>query len=214
MNILITTPVYDDPTHYLKEWSQIIIKEAKNRGIKPIILDGKNVTKVEFEKRVEAQDPKFVFLNGHGDSDNVCGRSDNEVILKSGENDNLMKERIIYTRVCNSLGNLGKKCVERGAKAYIGYSFYFFLLYDPNMISRAREDEVAKPFMEVSNAIPSAIIKGNSVKEALDKSKTQYKKWVEYYKTHYDLNAEHILTFLMYNMAFQNFEGDPDAKIQ
>ena len=214
---MITTPDHDDITQYLRAWSKIIIDEAKSKNIFTIQLDSSNATRAEFNAGIGRYNPEFILFNGHGNSNTVKGYKakdrDAEILLQVDDNDSSMKGRIIFARTCESLGNLGKTCVQKGAKAYVGHRIPFFLPHSGTMASRPLEDEMAKPFIEVSNSVALAILKGATVGEAIERSKARAQKWIEYYNTHYTMYAEHILPFLKINVASQAIEGDSMAKL-
>lgn len=46
--ILVTRPNYDFPTTYLYQWSELVIDEAKSKGITVLDLDGKKANKRNF----------------------------------------------------------------------------------------------------------------------------------------------------------------------
>jgi hypothetical protein len=215
--ILYTTPNFDDVTSYFREWSREIDSTARMKGWDIYQLDEENVTRENFESRLTSNDPDFVFFNGHGSEDKVYGHkegsNDPESILISDDNDNLMNNRLVYARVCHSLRELGRKCVEKGATAYIGYKRGFVILTDPNQYFNPLEDKIAKPFMEISNIIPSVLIKGKTVKEALDRSFQQFIKNVEYQETHYNPYAQAIIGYLALDMEALGAIGNPDAKV-
>ena len=215
MNILITTPGDEEDTHYLRAWTLDVVKEVKNKGHTLIHLDLDDVKRQNFESRIHKQNPCFIFLNGHGSADSVSGSPRTEIILKAGENDNLTNGRIVYARACDSLGGLGKKCVfEQRAKAYIGYSAGFIFPNEYSVkSSRAATDELARPAMEVSNAIPLALINGASVKDAMGKSQERYQKWVEHYQIHNTEEGDFIMAMLGMNMMNQSMVGNENATI-
>ena len=213
MTILITTPDHDDSCAYMRAWSQEIVELAKEKYPETIRLDKKSVTRREFEGRIEALNPKLVILNGHGSEEEVSGQGREEIILKFNENDELMKGRIVYARACGSAAKLGKSCVEKGAVAYVGYKNDFYLLWDKNMITRPLHDEIAGPFMEVSNVIPKAIIKGNSIREALERTEEKLKDRIEYLETKRSFDAQFIVPLLILNAINQQIHGNLDAAL-
>jgi len=210
-------PNFDTVTHYLHEWSKKIVEDAKMRGFDVYPLDGPNATKQNFESRLNKNNPKFVFLNGHGDPNMVCGHKGSDgtpqPILINNVNDGLMKNRIVYARACKSLETLGRNCVEKGATAYIGYAERFMVLFDPVRYSRPLGDKIAESFMEISNIIPSVLVKGGTVKEAVERSFQQFLKNVEYQEAHYTSETPLILSCLIHDMAALGAIGNPDAKV-
>jgi len=100
MTFLITRPDYDSATRYLSCWSEEIVEVAKSKGIKVVELKGAKVTKKELASRMEKLNPSLVMLNGHGNEDTITGHDD-EVLIKSGENEDILHSRITYAVSCS-----------------------------------------------------------------------------------------------------------------
>lgn len=71
--------------------------------------------------------PELIVLNGHGDADLITGQ-DNEILIKTGENEGLLTGKIIYALSCRTAKILGPKSIEKKTKCYLGYTedFVFF----------------------------------------------------------------------------------------
>lgn len=217
--MLATTPDYDPATHLLRLWTAEVIEEARMRGIKPLRLDGKDVTKEKFGEMVGAHNPSFLLLNGHGSGNSVFGQrlGDGTVaaILAEGDNDGILAGRIAYARACSSSFSLGASCVGKGARAYIGYRGAFIITSDANMASRPQNDRVANYFKEITNVIPIAIIKGNSAGEAVLRSRAACAKIIQHLESgeHYTPEAQAILPLLYIDMQLLDLKGDADAQM-
>lgn len=107
---LITRPNYDDTTHYLFNWSEETIKLAEGQGAKVLDLQGEKANREEFESRMKKFSPKLVMINGHGDADLVTGHK-NQMLIKAGVNEELLKSKIVYALSCKSAQVLGPKSV-------------------------------------------------------------------------------------------------------
>ncbi len=209
--LLITRPDHDDITHYLFRWSEEIISAAEARGIKVLDLAQKKATREQFESMIEKNSPKFIVLSGHGDYNTVTGHN-REPILIAGENEKFAKSKIVYAVSCSSAKTLGLKSIEAGAESYTGYDDVFFLIYEPDKISRPLEDGTAKLFLEHSNLFAVSIIKGNSAKESFNRSKNILK-----------LNAARLMAsqnsgssmarYLWWNFIHFVSHGNVDTKI-
>ena len=210
--MLITLPDYDDVTKYLHVWNQDVIKAAERNSLEPILSKGKNVVRSQISKIIESKDPKLIILNGHGDFDRVLGHQ-HEPIIILGENENLLKDRIVHAFTCSSARELGKKCK---AKAFIGYSDLFFLCVDRFSINRPREDKFAGPVLECAIEAPLQLAKRKTAKEAFESSQVLYGKWIdEFTVSNSKYTTEElqlILPILHWNKLSQTLHGDPEAR--
>ena len=210
--MLITRPNYDITTSYLFEWSKKIIKTAEKKGIKCIDLKDDRTNKKEFENLIKKSDPNLVVFNGHGNDDRILGQ-DGKSLIKYRENHELLGSKIVYARSCKSAKKLGKECVKSGTKVYIGYDEDFIFSFNKSKTTNPLKDDMAKPFFESSNIIPISIIKGNTVRESIYKSQKTFEKWIDYYKTHYTIESQHIMFFLRWDMIVQKALGNLEACI-
>lgn len=175
-SILITLPRYDDVTEYLCQFSHPIIIEAEKRGISVKKLSDSLVNRQEFEKVLSKLNQKFVIFNGHGELGSIFGHR-NSLLIKKGVNDEILKGRIIYSRSCESASlfdSFYSDSKEEGC--LIGYEFPFMFYIDLKWSVNPLKDKVAELFFEPSNIIPISLIKGNTAKEAHEKSKKQILK--------------------------------------
>src|SRR3989339_2148103 len=99
--ILITRPNHDQITTYLSQWSDTVIAFAKSRGKSVFDLFSTKAERKFFEQYLESKKPNFLFLNGHGSSDVICGFND-DVLLDEATNPSLVKSMIIFARSCNA----------------------------------------------------------------------------------------------------------------
>ena len=212
--ILITNPAHDDVTTYLFHWSREIkeLAEAKFRSVKEFMQ--KDVTRSNIESYIRKANPKFVIFHGHGNYDQICGFEKNEVLIKSGINDNHLSGKIIHSVTCNSAESLGPSAVKKGALAFVGFDDEFYFPYNPLLASKPMDDVTAACSMEPIMQFSRSIIKSNTVKEAYEKSQNVFVKWLE--KCHssdapYEL--EGVAPFISWNMNHQKVIGDNSAKL-
>jgi len=208
--LFITRPNYDDTTNYLYYWSEEIIKEAEKRNIKVIDFKGKKANRVDIEKFLKKQNPKFIIFNGHGSAESIYGQK--EIIIKSGENEKLLKSKIIYAISCNSASKLGEDSIKAGAESYMGYGDAFIFLYDPNKCSNPLSDDLAKPFLKPSNELAISILKKNTTEEAYIKSQNSFKKEIRNLALGESTNKEAI-RWLIWDMHCQKLLGNPKAQL-
>jgi len=92
---------YDPTTYYLFHWSQKVIDFAEKKNINIIDLQGERANKKEFTNIVVKRRPYLVLFNGHGTKDSIDGHN-NETLIKAGENEDLLKNKIIYALSCET----------------------------------------------------------------------------------------------------------------
>ncbi|MBS3155100.1 hypothetical protein J4404_01230 [Candidatus Woesearchaeota archaeon] len=126
---LITRPTHDDRVSYLDYWSKDIIEFAENHNIKYSELKGKRANKKEVTEFLEKQKPKLVIFNGHGEEDTIFGHKDEPLII-SEENDDLLKDKVVYALACNCASKLGVSAVSNGCDAFLGYEQKFSFVRD------------------------------------------------------------------------------------
>jgi hypothetical protein len=213
MSFLITRPDYEPTTKYLSRWSEQIIETAKSKGLKIIDLKGKKVTKRDLVSRLQKLNPRLVVLNGHGNEDSIAGQ-DEEILIKAGENHQVLHSRITYAVSCKCGKTLGPKSVEKGDTTFIGYDDDFVFTSDRRYLSRPLEDKRAKPFMEASNYAAISLLKGHKAQEASARSKEMFKNnFQKLLSSNSDPNSLQDARFLWWDMTHQVCLGNGDAKI-
>lgn len=210
--VLITRPSFDQATAYLYAWSELIVQEAKKKNLKIAQLKKEQVTRQLFEKRVEKNNPALIVFNGHGSTDKIMGHKQ-EALVKAGENDAVLKSRIAHALSCESAEELGPKSIKAGAKAFVGFTKKFVFLQDEKYSATPRKDKIAEHFLKSANMVPISLIKGNTVKQAYEKSQASFDKSAEYFKAHYTPENSHILFWLRYDKMIQKVHGNENTKL-
>ena len=175
MSIIITRPEHDITTRYLSQWGKKIIEFAQQKKLDIVDLKKEKANQKEFTGRVKKINPKFVFLNGHGNNNVVTGH-DNQVLVEAGKNEKILSDRITYALSCNSARVLGEKVAKNNGSAYIGYTDEFIFVINNKFITRPLDDKRAEPFMEASNQVAISLIKGNTAGESSRRSKEIFEK--------------------------------------
>lgn len=163
--ITITRPFYDPTTSYLHRWNLEVVKHAKTKSSRVADLEQKRANREELENVIRKLNPEIIILNGHGAEDRMLGQ-DNEVLIKVGENEYILKNSIVFSLSCRSAKVLGHASIKAGAKAYIGYKEDFIFAYTDGYSTRAEQDPLAKLFLEPTNKIAMSLISGNSPEES------------------------------------------------
>ncbi len=175
MSVLITRPEHDPTTKHLAHWSQAIVDMAVHKGFDVFDLRRASANRTEFIGRMKKLQPRFVILNGHGDEETVAGH-DNEPLIEADVNEDLLYNRITYAVSCNSAAELGVHCSEHPCTTFIGYTDKFIFSLTRSTSSRPLQDVRARPFMESSNQVALALLKGHTAAEASQKSKELFQK--------------------------------------
>lgn len=182
MSILITRPRHDYRVSYLFYWGEEILEFAKKNNLRITDFKDDNANKENVEKYLRKQQPRLVVFNGHGDTTAIYGHKD-EPLIVSGENEDLLKSKITYAIACDAAADVGKRIVEKGGDAFIGYENKFCFVHDTSRECTPPKDKLAEPFKNVSNTIVISLLKGNPVGESIDKSKRLTSELIRKYST-------------------------------
>ncbi|MDP1722345.1 MAG: hypothetical protein Q8L37_03980 [Candidatus Gottesmanbacteria bacterium] len=212
--MVITRPNHDVTTNYLSFWSQSVIDYADKRSLHVIDLRGPRATRKEFESVLcKRGGQAFIFLNGHGSADKVGGQN-NEVLVEVGENDDIFFGTVVYARSCSSAAVLGPASVAKGAMAYLGYTDDFVFFIEDEYMTRPLNDKTAQLFLEPSNQVAMAILKGHSVGEANGQSKDMIKHTIQTLMTSETPKEEkELIPYLRWNLIHQVCLGDTSARL-
>lgn len=149
-----------------------------------------------------------MLFNGHGDKKTICGHHD-EPLIKLGENENLLKSKIVYALSCDSAKELGRRCIDTGTTTYIGYDDKFVMARDASKTCIPPRDPIAKSFSESSNQIPISLIKGKATKEAYERSQSKFDYWIDFFSSSAaPPGAETILWALFWDKTHQRLLGN------
>jgi len=172
--LFITRPAYEFTTHYFFHWSKYVIDESGLKGLALIDLTKKKAERNGFLGRLrkKANSRMLVFINGHGNENEIAGQ-DNQTLI-SIEDASALAGKIVYARACNSINGLGQKAVSEGAIAYIGYDIAFIFYREIDKVSKPLDDKTAALFLEPSNYAAICIIKGHSVEDANLRSRDKF----------------------------------------
>lgn len=210
--LLITRPDHDITTRYLSFWSEKIIKLAVKKNILVLDLKRKKANKKELESRILKMKPLFIMLNGHG-GDNCVTGYDNKILIKTRNNEQLLKSKIVYAVSCKSATELGPKSITAGALIYIGYTGDFIFCHDTHKIARPLDDRIIKLFLEPSNQVAVSLIKGSTGKESSDRSKKFFLRNIQKLLTsEASPESNQYAKFLWWDMKHQVCLGDNNAK--
>ncbi|MBU4210246.1 hypothetical protein KKC08_01305 [Patescibacteria group bacterium] len=208
--VLITRPNHDLATRYLYHFSKKVVDYCQKKSISLVDLKGKKANRKLFLSYVKKGKLKFVFVNGHGNDDIVCGY-DNEVIVDKYEKD--FKKTIFYCRSCRSAKILGKKLVKGGISAFVGYTKDYYVLMSRKKNTNPLSDKTARLFLDPSNLVAMSILKGDNVGEADKKSKKLLKKNIKEVIGSKMRFKDDVVAYLLHDLKAQVVIGDKSAKL-
>lgn len=212
-SILVTRPDHDPVTRYLCVWSEQIITLAKSKGFITYDLKGSKSRRSSFQSYMVAKRPKFLFLNGHGDTETIAGH-DNDPLLDMTDMTSNMKGTIIYARSCDAGKALGPHLVNRGAQSFIGYKRKFICGYSPDKILKPHQDPIACLFLEPSNLVASTLIKGYTTLKAHHRSRdAMYRNFRKMISSASSYEERYAARWLWADMNSQVLLGDHEGKI-
>jgi len=208
--ILLTRPNHDSTTYYLFNWAQRIVLEAEAKGFQLLDLKETRANRKEFESAIKLKDPSLVLLYGHGDSCKIGGHND-EVLIEAGDNESILKSRIIHALACKSAKILGPKSVEAGALAYIGYDEDFIFFYVSEKIPKPFEDKLASFFLNPPEILIKSLLRGNSAGISVARAKRLFKSNVQQLLTIENSKYNYAIPYLLGNMEHLKLVGDNNA---
>lgn len=209
--LLITRPLYDSTTHYLYFWNQKVIEVAIKKRHKVLDLKVKKANKKTLESYIKSRNPNILLFNGHGTSDSITGQN-HETLIKVGDNEAILKNKIVYALSCKTGQVLGSKSVLIGAIAFIGYKEDFNFWLNSSFMSRPLEDPRAKLFFEPSNQIGISILKGHTVKESYLRAKNLFLKNIQKLVTS-NSPDQFVIPDLIWDMVHLGYHGSDSAYV-
>lgn len=168
--MIIIRTNHDPATYYLYCWTESLIQEAINKGFSIVKLEEGKISESSVRSIIRKKRPHFIFFNGHGTSSSLFDNKKNEFITL--ESADIFKNTVAFARACQSLKELGIESVRKGCQAFIGYKKQFWIPRHHKRECQPLKDIIASPIFECSNAIVSSLLKGKTVKQAIEKSHT------------------------------------------
>lgn len=208
--ILVTRPNDDQTLNFLYYWTEKIVDEALKRRFNLLDLKGNKATKDNFESYITKNHPSLILFNGHGTKSSILGYN-NESLVEYGKNEDLLLDKIVYARSCESASVLGAKSK---AIAFIGYIWKFTFMYYENNISHPTNDKLAEKFLEPSNLVATLLLKGKSAGEAHNRSRNlMLKYYFEMVSSKGTFEEQRVASFLWGNINSQRIYGNMEAHI-
>lgn len=211
-SFLLTRPNHEGTVLYLFAWAEKVLEFARAKNIFSVDLPGESANKNQFTSSIKKFKPSFIYLNGHGSQDSVTG-FDNLPVLTFADNEEITKDAVVYALSCQSAKRLGKSCVSRGARAYLGYDDDFIFVFDENSGNNLAEDKVAANFLTPSNELAQDLLDGKSTGEAFDNSQNIFEQSiVKFSLSDATVEQRELLPYLLWDHEHQVCLGDKTAK--
>src|SRR5581483_8420715 len=116
--LVVTNPCDDKVTEYLDTWSEKAINLAKEQPDTFVYeLRWEKANREDFVKVIEEKQPRLILFNGHGNHDFITGFNQ-DVLVRCGENEQLLKDKIVHAMSCNAGKTLGPEAIKIGSVAY------------------------------------------------------------------------------------------------
>lgn len=212
--VIITLPKWDDVTEYFYVFSKPIVDACKKYDVNIKKIEKLKVNRFNVENNILSYDYNFIIFNGHGSMESIHGHK-NEMLIKKGTNEGILKNRAVYVRACWASLKLGpsinKKVKDYGC--FIGYDLEFGFWYDKTRITTPSKDTVAKIFFDTSNLVPIGLIKGQTAGQAHENSKKAMLKAINRLLSNPDGDSQVSAQVLWDNYSGQELIGNSDYKI-
>jgi len=190
-------------------------------GFEPVVLEGEMARFRPFARALEKHDPPVIFtVGGHG-AWNLLSGQDKEpiaaipgvakelpgkefIVVKRG-NDELFKNRAVYTISCHVSRGLGRKAVADGCITFAGYRRSFVWLVDADGVPD--EDDTAKPFFDAGFEFMRSLLDGKTFAQAQDDTVEAFGR-----KAH-ETDDEDEKRYLLWNARILEVIGHPNLKL-
>lgn len=208
--ILITRPAFEQVTSYLFAWNENVVATAKKNFI-VFDLKNKDATRANLEKNIKNENPELVILNGHGNYDAITGDKE-EVLIQVDDNEEILKNRVVYAMSCETAKNLGPSCVEHGAKAYIGYDEVFVFYTTKGVEKTPLKDKRAAYFLNPAMEINYCLLQGQNAGDAHKTSVNAFKYNIQKLSSS-SSKESYLVRYLLWDVNHQKCLGDKNAKV-
>ncbi len=215
MKAIITMPKYDDATSYLYCYSEELVKFAENNGISISQLKRPRLKRDNLEVSITKQNPRLLLFNAHGDERTIYGDrtgTETEYLIREDKNHKLLEGRLTYARACSAATALGRAATKRSG-CFIGYNQPFSFWIDSSRSSTPLKDKTARLFLQPSNELAIALLRGKTARESVNTFNNQTKKNILYLLSKKEEpGALASINLLWNNMTFQEILGNGEMK--
>jgi len=204
-NYVTTRPLWDDETTLFGYfWLDKVNEYANSRGYNITDLDKELARRTPFETAITNQNPSFFHGFGHGNEDLFTGQL-KEILLERNVNDSLMAGRITYLMSCLTGVRLGPSIIQKGGRAYAGYSDLF--AWGEILAPYGYEFDISCgryhwSWMDFTNVLANAVLAGKPLTEACAIAVERANAWIDFWSLSDDGSASQTIEVII---------GDRDA---
>ncbi len=170
MKAIITLPNYDDATSYFYCYAEELVKFAEDNGIPISQFKRPRLRRNNVETSIIKRQPQLLLFNAHGDEQTIYGDkigTETEYLIREGQNHQLLQGKLTYARACSAAASLGRASTQEGG-CFIGYNQPFSFWIDTSRSTTPLKDKIAQLFLQPSNELALALLRGKSARESAD----------------------------------------------
>lgn len=189
-----------------------ISDEARARGVELTELQRSQAEKGWVLEALRIDDPIFVTGFGHGNADIFTGNSESEIFHTA--RCEMLAARVTYLLSCKTAIRLGPSIIQNGGIAYGGYNVNWTWMTS-DVTADPYEEFYAEAYYKSSNEFPIALIQGDTLQQANDRSVAKYTEWITIWETERsgDPSSAEVIKYLIMDRDGLVILGDLDATI-
>ena len=204
---LILRPLFDKATEYGHYYMGRAAAYA-SRSMFVRNIGAADATRANFEGSLDADDPIYCYLLGHGNSDTYTAQNQ-EVVMRTCSGNEALIGRVVLLLSCSCGIRIAPDAVNKGALAIFGWAVDFTWV----AVTEPEFDQYARGFFEAVNAISNALADGRTTKEAMDASIATWNKWIDQWSVSDDPYAPMIIQNMVHDREGQRLFGDENVRI-
>jgi len=173
-----------------------IVIYGRDKGYIIDDIAGSECVQENIYPQIAQYDPQFYFGIGHGNTDVYTDNRGHDIWNLFDFKPTNLKDRVIYMWSCLTAKTLGPAIINQyGGKTYIGFdiswTWYDESETDDTPHPDPYDDTVARGYFEAGNELIKALFDGDTVQEAVEKSKNKYDEWIGYW-TYGEGSSNHL----------------------
>lgn len=159
-----------------------------------------------------AEEP--IFVNGFGHGNNSIYTGDSESMIFDTTHCDILSGRVVYLLSCLTANALGPAIIDNGGIAYGGFNISWTWMAN-NVDADPYTDWYAEGFYRASNEFPIALIQGEPVFRAEERSIAEYDRWIHIWSSERadDPNAAAAIKWLIHDRDGLTVLGNKSAVI-
>lgn len=191
-----------------------VIDYARQKGFWIISsLEREQANKEPIYSAMDEHDPESVFGFGHGNETTFT--ADAEQPIFTVDECNKLSGRITYLLSCLTAIHLGPAIIANGGRAYAGFDISWAWMTETGTDTDPYQDRYARGFWESANEVWIALLDGQTITEAAQRSVDKYNEWIDYwiYENPGDPYSEEAIGYLAADRDALTILGDLSARL-